>query len=192
MEIITEKSNDNLRPLAINEILNKKFFVPHYQRGYRWTAQQIIQLLDDIDAFSPREIPGKLNERTFYCLQPVVTKELSKEIREKYKLEGNWLELIDGQQRITTIYLIIQYINEFWTGKKKQGQFEIKFETRIGRADFLKNIEVIDESDLVDVNKENIDFFHISSAYQTIRNWELNYEKNMEKLLMKQHFNPNF
>ncbi len=195
MEIIAEKSNDNLKPLAINEILNKKFFVPHYQRGYRWTAQQVIQLLDDIDAFSPRELDGKLgklNEKTFYCLQPVVIKELSKIIREKYRLEGDWFELIDGQQRLTTIYLIIQYINEFWTGKKKQGQFEIKFETRISRAEFLKSIEVIDESDSVDINKENIDFFHISSAYQTIRNWELDYEKKHGKAFDEAAFQSKF
>ena len=35
----------------IGELLEKSFFVPHYQRGYRWGKQQVEQLLDDIDAF---------------------------------------------------------------------------------------------------------------------------------------------
>ena len=107
METITETLNENLRPLAINSLLDKQFFIPHYQRGYRWTFNQVEQLLDDIDSFSPREIPGKHGEKTFYCLQPVVVKVLSDDLKTKYNLEGEWYELIDGQQRITTIYLII-------------------------------------------------------------------------------------
>lgn len=52
---------NNLEPKSINELLDKQFFIPHYQRGYRWTNQQVEQLLDDIDTFSPREILGSEN-----------------------------------------------------------------------------------------------------------------------------------
>ena len=34
---------ENLKPLPINELLDKQFFIPHYQRGYRWTNQQVEQ-----------------------------------------------------------------------------------------------------------------------------------------------------
>jgi uncharacterized protein with ParB-like and HNH nuclease domain len=65
---------------SINEILDKKFFIPHYQRGYRWTNIQVEQLLDDIDKFVPLPIANNPGQNTFYCLQPVVVKKLS-EIR---------------------------------------------------------------------------------------------------------------
>ena len=115
----------------------KQFFIPHYQRGYRWTEQQVKQLLDDIDSFTPREIPGKPEERTFYCLQPVVVKLMNEEYKQKYGLKGEWYEVIDGQQRLTTIYIILQYINQKWQGEDKLPQFKINYETRKGCVDFL-------------------------------------------------------
>lgn len=44
---------------AIDELLDKQFFIPHYQRGYRWTSQQVVQLLDDIDDFFHGRFQGK-------------------------------------------------------------------------------------------------------------------------------------
>lgn len=187
-----EKTSKALEPIAINQLLDKQFFIPHYQRGYRWTSQQVIQLLEDIDSFIPREIQGKPDEKTFYCLQPVVVKKMNEKNLGKNGLEGEWFELIDGQQRITTIYLIIQYINDMWAGRKKQEQFKIDFETRDNCVEFLENIKVNDDEVRVDINKENIDFYHISSAYQTIRNWERDYEKQHGKPLNDSEFRSKF
>lgn len=61
------------------------FFVPSYQRGFRWGEYEVLRLLNDVYS------NGKKN----YCLQPVV-------VRKK----GDFYELIDGQQRLTTLYLI--------------------------------------------------------------------------------------
>lgn len=58
------------------------FYIPSYQRGYRWSETEVVRLLDDIYQ------NGKKN----YCLQPVV-------VRKK----GDQYELIDGQQRLTTL-----------------------------------------------------------------------------------------
>ena len=58
--------NKNLDLVAIDSILGEKFFVPHYQRGYRWTKKEVRALLEDIWQFfldnqnSPKE--------AFYCL----------------------------------------------------------------------------------------------------------------------------
>lgn len=188
---MSEVISNNLKPVAINMILDKQFFVPHYQRGYRWTSHQVRQLLDDIDSFSPKEIPGK-EEKTFYCLQPIVLKELSEQVKLKHSLSGTWYELIDGQQRLTTIYLIVQYINDIWVGRRKQEQFEIDFETRDNCAVFLKNLHVNPDDVSVDINRDNIDFYHISSAYQTIRTWELKYEKEHGRILNEAEFQSNF
>ena len=65
------------------------FFVPSYQRGYRWGKDEVTRLLDDIYQ------NGKKN----YCLQPIVVRN-----------NGDSYELIDGQQRLTTLYLIYKYV----------------------------------------------------------------------------------
>lgn len=182
---------ENLKPLPINELLNKQFFIPHYQRGYRWTGQQVKQLLDDIDSFSPREIPAKQGEKTFYCLQPVVVKLLDEVSKQKNALEGEWFEVIDGQQRLTTIYIILQYINQKWLGEDKLPQFTLNYETRKGCVDFLKAIKV-NSDNLVTVDKSNIDYYHISKALQTVRQWQLNYPEEKGKAINTANFQSTF
>lgn len=69
--------------------ISGSFYIPSYQRGYRWSETEVVRLLDDIYQ------NGKKN----YCLQPVVVR----------KKEDQY-ELIDGQQRLTTLYLIYKYM----------------------------------------------------------------------------------
>src|SRR5574337_1541958 len=91
---------------SVDQLLNESFFVPAYQRGYRWTSRQVMELLDDVFAFVKEK---RQSNDEFYCLQPVVVAH-----REKH-----W-ELIDGQQRLTTIFLILSYFNSrFSEGFKK-------------------------------------------------------------------------
>ena len=54
---------------AIPDLMGKNFFIPDYQRGYRWDKTQIFQLLSDIDLFR------KYGKGAFYCLQPVIVKK---------------------------------------------------------------------------------------------------------------------
>jgi len=137
------------------ELQEYKFFIPSYQRGYRWNTKQVEDLLNDIDEFMPREVDGKKNEKTWYCLQPIVIK----------KRQDGQYEVIDGQQRLTTIYLILFYLNSVYTEENRSPLFEINYETRIDSTEFLKNLKRNEEND------KNIDFFYISKAYQHICNW---------------------
>ena len=108
---------DNLCSSSINDLISgiedKKvcFIVPSYQRGYRWEKQQVIELLDDILDFSENK-----EDQDYYCLQPVVVRKLSLEDIETYNLENEngkeWYEVIDRQQRLTTLDLILHYFNE--------------------------------------------------------------------------------
>lgn len=77
--------------------ISGSFYIPSYQRGYRWSATEVVRLLDDIYQ------NGKKN----YCLQPVV-------VRKK----GEQYELIDGQQRLTTLYLIYTILVELLKSKE--------------------------------------------------------------------------
>lgn len=139
----------------INELLQHCFFIPAYQRGYRWTEEQVEDLLNDINEFSPKEIPNS-NEKTWYCLQPIVVKQ---------KGENQW-EVIDGQQRLTTIYLILYYLNEGYTESRRKKLFGLKYETREDSGEYLQK-RLKEGSD----DKTNIDYYFISSAYNTICGW---------------------
>lgn len=120
------------------------FDVPSYQRGYRWSETEVVRLLDDIYSTE-----GKRN----YCLQPVV-------VRKK----GDKYELIDGQQRLTTIYLIYRFMNKESFGFIDEPKFTLSYETREKSEDFLKSI---DDSR----KEENIDFWFLCAAYESIKNW---------------------
>lgn len=118
------------------------FYLPDYQRGYRWTSEEIKLLLDDI-----YESAG-----TPYCLQPIVVKK-----------NNERFELIDGQQRLTTIYLICKYM-EAKLGDLYEPSFQLEYETRKESAKFLRNIDF-------SLRDKNIDYYFIASAYEYIEQY---------------------
>lgn len=118
------------------------FYIPAYQRGYRWEKEHIEMLLNDIWENGDKN----------YSLQPVVVK----------KIEEDRYELIDGQQRTTTIYLILNYIKKFLPSIEVK--FSLSYQTREKSADFLSNP---DEK----LAEDNIDFHHIYGAYKAIDKW---------------------
>lgn len=152
---------------TVNELQNCKFYIPSYQRGYRWTAKEVKDLLNDIAEFVPKVIDEDSNDKTWYCLQPIVIKET----------EENTFEVIDGQQRLTSIYLVLFYLNQDFVESRRDKLFSIKYETRKDSETFLLNLESNQESN------SNIDFFYINRAYQTITEWfdEKSQEMNFDK-----------
>lgn len=160
---------------SVNELLGMKFFIPSYQRGYRWTEQQVTDLLNDVNDFIPERINNS-NEETWYCLQPLVVKrmDVTDSHLDKESDKDNWYEVIDGQQRLTTIYLIIHYFNEMWVGKQKTPLPPIKYSTRNDSYDFLRCLEINEKQEAVASGKEfkdYIDFFYMKQAYNTIHEW---------------------
>lgn len=155
--------NNSIRLRAIGELLGENFYIPCYQRGYRWTRNQVRDLLNDIYGFSRKR---NKSEREFYCLQPVIVKAGSWE-RDGELIDG--YELIDGQQRLTTIRILLGYlINEFLTGKTfefmyNKSLFQLDYQTRPSSRAFLETVS--------GENTENIDFYHISKAYLHIAEW---------------------
>lgn len=172
MSCLTEKT--------IGELLDFNFFIPSYQRGYRWSERQIEDLLEDINAFIPTQIE-KSDKKTWYCLQPVVVKECDERTKIENDLQGTWYEIIDGQQRLTSIFLIIHYANEMWVGKQKVPEFQLKYETRENSFQFLKQQEINELKDEAEIDYENIDYFHISKAYNKIHTWVKNFKNTYQK-----------
>ena len=128
--------SEKLKLKSIREILDKSFYIPAYQRGYRWSSRQVIDLLDDIWEFALKK---KKEEGEFYCLQPVVVKKDNEKFR-----------VIDGQQRLTTLFIILkffeQHIKYSFTGVKRF--YTLEYETRnkqnIDSNNFLENIRDIE------------------------------------------------
>ena len=172
MSCLTEKT--------IGELLDFNFFIPSYQRGYRWSERQIEDLLEDINAFIPTQIE-KSDKKTWYCLQPVVVKECDERTKIENDLQGTWYEIIDGQQRLTSIFLIIHYANEMWVGKQKVPEFQLKYETRENSFQFLNQQEINELKDEAEIDYENIDYFHISKAYNKIHTWVKNFKNTYQK-----------
>jgi uncharacterized protein with ParB-like and HNH nuclease domain len=177
-EMVPSKNKNNLNLQTVKNLLDKNFYIPSYQRGYRWNVTQVKDLLNDIANFTPSEIENTTN-KTWYCLQPLVVKECGIVTKEKHNLteEKKWYEVIDGQQRLTTIFLIGHYINEMWRGRDKDPEIDLKYETREKSTAFLKDLKV-DSNDDVQMDNSNIDYYYISTAYKTINDWVKNSENN--------------
>ena len=119
------------------------FRIARYQRGYRWGTHEVECLLNDI--WGSKGDP--------YNLQPVVVKREGEDV---------W-ELVDGQQRLTTLYLIFMFMQR--EGFQSAGvPYSIKYDTRPKSKKYLQN----PNAKRADTN---IDIFHIYSAYERIRAW---------------------
>ena len=151
--------NSNVK-LNLKKVLDieGKFWVPSYQRGYRWGKSQVKTLLDDL--YEAASTPGLKG----YCLQPVVV---------KYDETNDRYELVDGQQRLTTLYLLQAFLVK--ENIQQEICYSLEYETRQGTKSFLENIEI-------DKAEDNVDFYHIFNAYETIKCWTSDsFPKNNER-----------
>lgn len=141
---------------SIDKLMGRTFFVPSYQRGYRWGRQEVEALLNDLWEFY-LQTNGEKN--VFYCLQPIVL----------YKDEQARENLLDGQQRLTTIYLLLFYLD---TRRREEGYdkplFTLEYATREDSADFLaKKLFASEESE----EASNVDYHYMRAAYGYIEDW---------------------
>ena len=171
------RSVNYLELLAIPELCNKNFFIPDYQRGYRWGEIQIRQMLEDIYCF----IYDKNAAGSFYCLQPVVVKKMTPDEVAANKLESafdnnTWYEVIDGQQRLTTIRIILALESQIDRFNKMR--FNMYYQTRpeLGKLFDKLRIDEEEERFIVKFDNDNdqcndIDSWHIHNAANKIVDW---------------------
>lgn len=180
MSTLNEYSQDIIPPLelkSVQELLGTSkysFNIPGYQRGYRWTAEDVTTLIEDLLLFQNEEYQKTAPERCpFYSLQVLVVKESGERT----------YEVIDGQQRLTTILIILQALRclkyEDAPGKLlDQTQYSISYETRGDSSTWLDDITKAYYDDLQDpsgnrnkssdLKGQNPDYSHFVDAFYAV------------------------
>lgn len=118
------------------------FFVPSYQRGYRWNRRQVIDLLEDLYTFMQERVGNQ-----FYCLQPIVVRRRDDDH-----------EVIDGQQRLTTISILLQCLGH--------PAYHVTYETRPKSQRMLASLK-----DFVEEEATDVDHHYFKEAFLTIQTW---------------------
>ena len=146
---------------SISELLGKHFYIPSYQRGYRWEEQQIIDLLNDILEFHKKVNSKKIGVGEFYCLQPLI-------VIQRKNLD-KW-EVVDGQQRLTSIFILLSYLSTKGDYGIPADLFSIEYETRekedCSSKEFLQDI-----TSTTEIIKTNVDFYRMSDAFLIMKKW---------------------
>ena len=135
----------------IMDLKGEKFYVPAYQRGYRWTWQEVKALMDDIYEFD-------VSKGQSYCIQPLIVQK---------NVDKGVYDVVDGQQRLTTLFIFMKVAQQ--EIRSASPMFELEYETRKESAAFLQNLS--DDMDFENEKEKNIDFYHIVNAYKTITDW---------------------
>jgi len=168
-----ENKINELSLKAIPDLYGKNFFIPDYQRGYRWGTRQVEQLMNDLCNFFDERGKGD-----FYCLQPIVVKELGESEKATYNLHSDtdnnrWYEVIDGQQRLTTIRII--FALEHLLDSDNDERFNIHYQTRDNLSGFFDRMKRDDNDKYkIVVDDEcslDIDSWHILQAASFIMDW---------------------
>jgi len=121
---------------SIRELDGKVFLIPAYQRGFRWSRQQVQDLYMDLSGFSDPYDPAKK-----YCLQPIV-------LEETIKGEKTVYSVIDGQQRLTALYLLGAFYRCSSYYKEENintfTNYQLMYE---GKSSFQELLKIIGEQD---------------------------------------------
>ena len=86
--------------LTINQLFgstNEQYFVPTYQRRYSWHERQVVELIEDINL---------LEDGDTHLLGTIVC------LAAHHTAGVNRLELVDGQQRLTTVAILLECIRQ--------------------------------------------------------------------------------
>lgn len=162
--------------LLIKDIKDSE--IPNYQRGYKWEISNVEDLLNDINNINNID-------KNEHCLHNLTIIEN----------ENEW-EIIDGQQRLTTIFLILKYLGKEY--------YSLSYKIRQNTEDFFNNeindiiknlkdnkykkeLELFNDIKNKNNNYDKQDIYYICRALFTIYNWfNKNYkDKPIEEFIEK-------
>lgn len=160
--------------MPVSELLtgNYQFSIPSYQRGYRWEsteaggedeqeAKQVDDLLNDLTYF----VTSNPHKKANYYLQPLM-------VKPRLLADGSYeWDVLDGQQRLTTMLLVLKCLKERLYGGQQFGLYELKYANR-KQLDFNR-ITFDSASADYDFPKanENLDSYYVRKAKDRIERW---------------------
>lgn len=182
---------------SVGKVLKNKYQIPDYQRGYRWTEENVKKLLDDVYekrlvqenilnnyedfSFDSRKLVDSWSEtgetryipKKPYCIQPLVVMK-NKDNKEVY-------DVIDGQQRLTTIIIIRAALNNTLNNLcdgslKLYNKTELSYESRTNSGEFLSQLCL---GNLENDESNNIDFEYMKQTYNEAEKF---YKNEIEKV----------
>lgn len=125
----------NAKEFDLKTVLSNKYTVDYFQREYKWERRNIEELIDDLrtaffDNYRDGDMPASsVNAYSTYFLGSIVINE-----------KANPWSIIDGQQRITSLTLLLMYLNQK-TNKELAGEIEpLIYSSRMTEKSF--NIQV--------------------------------------------------
>jgi uncharacterized protein with ParB-like and HNH nuclease domain len=140
--------------LSVKQLQNKQFVIGNYQRGYKWGKKEILELLNDIFEYD--------SNSGLYCLQPIILKPLATSKKESITVDKKEYsiftenEVIDGQQRTTTLFLLLSYLQYLGT-IDSQYNYTITFNTRIRSGLFLDDkLYSLFDTDVTSITEEDL------------------------------------
>lgn len=164
---------------TIKEFLNKIneekicFRIPGFQRGYKWGQLQASQLIDDLEAYGKQQElidDGDYVERTgasAYYLQPI---SVCPSQHENSDVE-TWYDVIDGQQRLTTIWLLLYtcFKQKQKSNKIEEPKYKLKYESFANwQEDFQNVVNQANNATEKSVYKQkSLNHYHIQEVYET-------------------------
>ncbi len=152
---------------SVKDILDEglSFQIPFYQRGYRWTSENVKTLIKDI-----------MSEKGKYFLQPLIVSKISdKESDKEY-------EIIDGQQRLTTINAILEACDEKTTIPMQLKRDENKLEENAFDKVFKEDVKSFLEKHVISEKQLNKQIEEIIKKYEIDSNDD---DKVSKEILLK-------
>ena len=121
-------NNNNLKSYNIKELLdNNKYVIPIYQRNFAWRKNEISQLIMDISDYANE---NKYKQACYYIGTLIVDRK-----------DNGSLEIIDGQQRLTTLYILLSLIkNEYSTKEECKEYFSSIGELKLNLTKKAENL----------------------------------------------------
>lgn len=171
--MVKEKLLYSVRDIFSHCIYDCTYYnIPEYQRGYKWTSDNVKQLLEDLKDFK------KSSESDFYCLQNITVTELCVDGKK-------FLNVIDGQQRLTTLFILLSYL------RRENDSIEIpqgilKYSIRKETDKFLQE-EIMSgriwTHDIVPEQMPTKDQYYIAQVCKAIAEWNLDNEIDFNEIL---------
>ena len=149
------------------------FLIPDYQRPYAWKETQCQTLWDDLVSFAfPDNNSDKFDINDEYFLGSIVT----------FENEDKKKEVIDGQQRLTTLMLLLRAFYDKFGNMQDENSLKIK--NRISQCLWKTNefgdadLDVLKITSEVAMDDDKNEFLNILKTGKIEKNYKSNYAKN--------------